>query len=140
MHITYENEQCEVLVVDDNIQKLIDQKANNRDLIEATIKSTNEIIDQLKTEQSELIEISAKFAQFTQNNAISVFNDDLDAYLDLLIREEEGKKQFGAKNDSVLKGIFKNIMLTWHGWFLTLFFKFRAKGRQTELYFAEKYF
>jgi hypothetical protein len=106
MHITYENEQKLVQVVDTNIQLMIDQKLSNQTIIQAAIDSTTDLIDQLTNEQNELITVSAKFANFTRQNAIAVFNDDLDAYLDLLIREEEAKKQAGAKNDKVLSGLF----------------------------------
>lgn len=105
MHISYENEQVQVDVVDENVQLLIDQKASNKVLIEAAIDSANQLIIQLEAEQTELINFSARFAHFTRQNAIAVFNDDLDSYLDLLIREEEAKKQAGAKNDQVLNGL-----------------------------------
>lgn len=105
MHISYENEQVKVSVIDQNIQDLIDQKVSNQKLIEAAIESAEDLIKLLEEEQKELIDISAKFAHFTRQNAIAVFNDDLDAYLDLLIREEESKKQAGANNDQVLNGL-----------------------------------
>lgn len=105
MHISYENDQVSVQVIDQNIQDLIDQKVSNQKLIEAAIDSAEQLIQLLEDEQKELINVSAKFAHFTRQNAIAVFNDDLDSYLDLLIREEESKKQAGAKNDQVLNGL-----------------------------------
>lgn len=105
MHITYENEQLQIDVIDQNVQDLIDQKVSNQKLIEAAIESTDLLVRQLEAEQKELINISARFAHFTKQNAIAVFNDDLDAYLDLLIREEEAKKQAGANNYQVLNGL-----------------------------------
>lgn len=105
MHISYENEQVKVDVIDQNIQDLIDQKVSNQKLIEAAIDSADQLAKQLEAEQKELIDVSARFAHFTRENAIAVFNDDLDAYLDLLIREEEAKKQAGANNDQVLNGL-----------------------------------
>jgi len=105
MHITYENQQIKVDVVDQNIQDLLDQKVSNQKLIEAAIDSADQLGQQLKAEQEELINVSARFAHFTRQNAITVFNDDLDAYLDLLIREEEAKKQAGSNNEQVLNGL-----------------------------------
>ena len=105
MHISYENKQVEVQVVDTNIQSMIDQKCDTHKLIEASIDSIQDLIKELEEEQREIINISAKFARFTHKNAIAVFNDDLDAYLDLLIREEESKRQSGAQNDQVLAGL-----------------------------------
>ncbi len=105
MHISYENTQVETQVIDSNVQSMIDQKVDHQKLIEASIDSANDLIDQLKQEQDEIIQVSAKFARFTSKNAIAVFNDDLDAYLDLLIREEEAKKQSGLQNDQVLNGL-----------------------------------
>lgn len=105
MHISYENEQVKVEVIDQNIQTLIDQKVSNQKLIEAAIDSADQLVKQLEAEQKELIDVSARFAHFTRQNAIAVFNDDLDAYLDLLIREEEAKKQADAQNDQVLNGL-----------------------------------
>jgi hypothetical protein len=105
MHISYENEQSEVQVIDQNIQDMINQKASHQTIVKAAIDSAQDLINQYEKEQKQIIDISAKFAHFTRKNAIVVFNDDLDAYLDLLIREEEGKKQAGADNESVLQGL-----------------------------------
>ena len=114
MHITYENEVIEVSVIDHNIQEMIDNKKSTKRLIKASIDSIDELVNKLKLEQKELIRASAKFANFTRHNAIAVFNDDLDAYLELLIKEEIAKKQAGAKNDQVLDGnlnLFNKILL-----------------------------
>ena len=91
MHITYENEIIELDVIDDSIKEMIEQQKN---------------------EQEELMTASAKFANFTRQNAIVAFNDDLDAYLELLINEEMSKKSSGAKNDQVLKGSLSNLFST----------------------------
>ena len=105
MHITYELIQIEQSVIDENVQKMIEQNESSKIVIESSIQSITDLIEQLKTEQQEIIEISSKFAVYTIRNAIAVFNDDLDSYLDLLIREEENKKQAGADNDQVLNGL-----------------------------------
>ena len=104
MHITYENEIIEKTVIDDNVKKMIDQKNSTKKIIEASIKSIDELLSKLKNEQRELIKASAKFANFIRHNAIALFNDDLDAYLDLLIKEEIEKKQAGASNQQVIDG------------------------------------
>lgn len=69
------------------------------------VKDAFDLIEQLKKEQKEIIEIATKFARFTNDNSILPFNADLNEYLDLLIREEEGKKAQGIDNDQVLKGL-----------------------------------
>ena len=104
MHITYENEVIEVTVIDDNVKKMIDKKIDTKQIIEASIKNIDELVRKLKIEQRELIRASAKFANFTRHNAIAVFNDDLDAYLELLIKEEIAKNQEGALNHQVIDG------------------------------------
>jgi hypothetical protein len=104
MYITYENEVIEVTVIDDNVKKMIDKKKDTKKIIEASIKSIDELVRKLKIEQRELIRASAKFANLTGRNAIAVFNDDLDAYLELLIKEEIAKNQEGASNQQVIDG------------------------------------
>ena len=64
-----------------------------------------DLIEQLKKEQQEIISISCKFARFINKNSILKFNSDLNDYLDLLIREEEGKNAQGADNESILQGL-----------------------------------
>ena len=112
MHITYENEIIEVDVIDDSIKEMIEQKKSNKRLIKGSIDSIKEMIEQQKNEQNELMMASAKFANFTRQNAIVAFNDDLDAYLELLINEEMSKKSAGSKNDQVLKGNQSNLFST----------------------------
>jgi hypothetical protein len=104
MHITYENEVIEKTVMDANVKKMIDAKKDTKLIVEASIKSIDDLVRKLKNEQGELIRASAKFANFTRHNAIAVFNDDLDAYLELLIKEEISKKQAGATNQQVIDG------------------------------------
>ena len=108
MHISYENVQVSINVIDQNIQSMLDQKIDHQKCVETAIDSAADLIQQLEDEQQALINVSAKFANFTRQNAIAIFNDDLDAYLDLMIREEEAKKQAGAENDQVLNGIYQN--------------------------------
>ena len=104
-HVMYENKEVSVQAMDENVKSLIEQKTSKREILEESIKSISKHVKQLEKEQSEIISISAKFAAFTKQHSIIVFNDDLDSYLDLLIREEVGKSQLGADNSEVLAGL-----------------------------------
>jgi GTP-binding protein EngB required for normal cell division len=105
MHITYENKQVLKNVIDQNVQKMIGEKAHTCEVVSAAIDNCVCRINELKAEQKVIIEISAKFAHFTRKNAIAVFNDDLEIYLEHLIKEEEGKRSFDAQNSSIIDGL-----------------------------------
>ncbi|CAF4944788.1 unnamed protein product, partial [Rotaria sp. Silwood1] len=105
MHITYENKRIVRTVIDDNVQKMISEKKNNYELISALIDNCDCLIKELKVEQDLITQISAKFANFTRQNAIAVFNDDLEDYLEHLIREEKEKRSKGSQNTSVIEGL-----------------------------------
>lgn len=107
MHITYENKHVERLVIDDNVQRMISAKQNKYELINTLIKSCDQLVTELKAEQNIIIEISAKFANFTRQNAIAVFNDDLEDYLEHLIKEEKEKRSKGSQNASIIDGLEK---------------------------------
>ncbi|CAF1523415.1 unnamed protein product, partial [Rotaria sordida] len=105
MHITYENKHIVRTVIDDNVQKLISEKKNNYEVISTLIDNCDCLIKELKVEQDLITQISAKFANFTRQNAIAVFNDDLEDYLEHLIREEKEKRSKGSQNTSVIEGL-----------------------------------
>ncbi|CAF3572212.1 unnamed protein product, partial [Rotaria socialis] len=105
MHITYENKQEVKYNIDENVENMIRKKTNNYELIIALIHHCDRLIEDLKCEQDVITEISAKFAHFTRKNAIAVFNDDLENYLEHLIKEEEGKHSAGSQNSSIIDGL-----------------------------------
>ena len=105
MHISYEYESEQEQLIDNNVQDMIDQRKNKKDIIKATIATLDANRKEFEDEQEKIIEISAKFATFLKQNAIAVFNDDLDAYLELSIREEQSKATAGAGNQVVLDGL-----------------------------------
>ncbi|CAF2726861.1 unnamed protein product [Rotaria sp. Silwood2] len=105
MHITYENKQEIKYDIDDNVQKMIREKTSNYELIVALNNHCDRLIEELQYEQGVITKIAAKFAYFTRKNAIAVFNDDLENYLEHLIKEEEGKRSAGSQNSSIIDGL-----------------------------------
>ena len=92
MHITYELVPVKKRVIDSNTSFIKNSKMSQKEKLEAFSKEINERIDKLKFEENTIITISAKFALFTKKNAILAFNDDIESYLNLCIKEEENKQ------------------------------------------------
>jgi hypothetical protein len=107
MHITYENKYVHKTAIDENVQKIINEKKNANDAITAFLDQCRALIKELEAEQEIITKTSAKLAYFIRKNAIAVFNDDLEKYLELLIQEEEKKRSAGSQNASVIDGLRK---------------------------------
>lgn len=108
MHITYKTKLKKRNMIDQNTAELIKSKTQKSDKIKAIIDRCNERLTKLQYEQMKINEISAKFAFFAENKSILVFNDDLENFLDLLIREEKGKLATCDENDTrILDGLVK---------------------------------
>jgi len=104
-HVLYELRVTRREVVDSRVEELMRERADRMSVLKEAIDKIDVLIARLKKEQKQIIAISAGLAHYTKRNAIVVFNDDLDAYLDMLIREEKAKRQAGANNQSVVDGL-----------------------------------
>ena len=105
MHVRYEYIGEEEDVIDQSVQDMINQKMSSKAMLEAAIETLRSRIEEYENEQASMISIGAKFALFLKQNAIAIFNDDLEEYLNLVIREEEQKQQSGDNNENVLLGL-----------------------------------
>ncbi len=105
MHTTYDLIPRKRIVKDKNMNDAINAKMSVKDKLEAFNKEINVRIEKLKSEETTIITISAKFALFTKTNAILAFNDDIENYLNLCIREEESKNFVGNQSSSILNSL-----------------------------------
>ena len=105
MHITYDLIPIKRRITDKNMNDAINAKMSVRDKLEAFNKDINERIEKLKSEEMTIITISAKFALFTKTNAILAFNDDIENYLNLCIREEESKNIVSNQSSPILNSL-----------------------------------
>ena len=107
MHSLKDCKEVLVQVLDPNIQKMIDQKREKKDIIEAAINSANQMVKTCEAEQEQIIKASAKLANYIKKSGIIYYNPDLEEYMNLLIQEEEQKNKAGGTNSAVLDGLRK---------------------------------
>ncbi|GBC01566.1 hypothetical protein RclHR1_04230011 [Rhizophagus clarus] len=107
MHITYENRYIINDIIDENVELQISGTRSDQETKRAIIEEHQRRGDQLRKEQTEIKEISLKFAQFLRQNAIAAFNDAYADYLDLFINEEKIKRNANSSNydDRILEGL-----------------------------------
>jgi hypothetical protein len=98
MHIRYKITPVKKKVIDENIRDDKLDKLSKIDKLKAVNGIYDRRIEKLIKEQEFITKISAKFAYFTKTNAIVPFNDIIESYLDILIQEENNKKNNGVSN------------------------------------------
>jgi GTPase SAR1 family protein len=91
--------------IDKNVQEQLNNAKSNKEKISIQKNAIEKRIRDLRKEQDKIVEISAKFAHFTKQNAILAFNDDIDKYLDLCIQEEENKCSIDPTHEQILAGL-----------------------------------
>jgi septation ring formation regulator EzrA len=70
---------------------------------ETWLSTIHNRINDLKEEQQCMMEIAVKLSCYLHRNAISPYNDDFIAYLDLFIHEEQLKQTVDHQNDIILE-------------------------------------
>jgi predicted GTPase len=102
MHMTYDVKQIPKMVNDSNVEVQIKTKEQQQSQINRFINENEKKIKEYIDEKSTLSNVCAKLSRFVQQNAIYVVNDDIDRYLQHLIKEEE-KVNAGGKNHIILQ-------------------------------------
>ena len=67
--------------------------------------AVNQLIDDLRNEQSMILIECAKLSRFLRANAITAYNDDTIEYMKYHIEEEKRKQQEGTENSEVIQGL-----------------------------------
>ncbi|XP_035715381.1 uncharacterized protein LOC110859490 [Folsomia candida] len=108
MKITYETFIVEKEV--HNVEKHLElqNQENSIEIVEQYVNSFGIYIDDLRQEQEEITKASIEFAKFLRVNAITPFNNAMDAYMEHFIREEWNKMASpGGGNPKVYEGLQK---------------------------------
>uniref|UniRef100_A0A914YYQ2 G domain-containing protein n=1 Tax=Panagrolaimus superbus TaxID=310955 RepID=A0A914YYQ2_9BILA len=89
LHIRFIQREVEKEVEDENVRRSIDQNKSEIEIQLDAIKSLEERIDEYEKVQADIDQILAKFASFLKENAILAYNDTVEDYLKLNIRDEK---------------------------------------------------
>ncbi|XP_041461184.1 uncharacterized protein LOC121412439 [Lytechinus variegatus] len=101
MHITYDLVKTETEFLSPKIQSEINRIRNKKSKIQTMIHEINNKIEELKVEEKIIMETAAKFGSFLKSNALIPYNDAVDDYLDMCIKQEEAK-QGKYRNETIL--------------------------------------
>lgn len=85
MHIYYATKLTEVKVVDKNVNLQIKDREGAALSAKQILESMEKLQTKHKNEQKSILQVTAKFAVFLKNNAISPYNDAYKAYIEFLI-------------------------------------------------------
>ncbi|XP_054753483.2 uncharacterized protein LOC129259205 [Lytechinus pictus] len=91
MHLTYDLITTETEFLSQEIQSEINEIRGKKVVKQALITKIENKIEELKAEEKVIVEIAAKFGSFLKANAIIPYNDAVDDYLDMCIKQEETK-------------------------------------------------
>ena len=94
MHITYRYQEYTIYIDMKPNNQIRTINHSNRSIIsyETWLSTIHNRINDLKEEQQCMIDIAMQLAYYLHRNAISPYNDDFVAYLDLFIHEEQLKQ------------------------------------------------
>jgi hypothetical protein len=98
MHIIKETIEKKVIVNDGGVEK---QLADHADVIVAkqqTIQDLRTRVGEYKGEHDQIQKAAAQFSDFLSREAIALYNDKTQAYIEFLINEEEAKVHAGKSN------------------------------------------
>lgn len=97
MHMTYDLERVNKRVIDNRVKILLDEKNDDASKLQCFITKVNSYVEELKQEQRQITDICAQFGCYLKKNAITPFNDEVDAHLQMLIKQEETKPDRSQK-------------------------------------------
>ncbi|KAH8585939.1 hypothetical protein B0O99DRAFT_474606, partial [Bisporella sp. PMI_857] len=98
MHVIKETIEKTVIVNDGGVEK---QLADHADVVVAKQQTITELkwrIEEYKSEHEQIQKAAAQFSNFLRREAIALYNDKTQAYIEFLINEEEAKVHAGKKN------------------------------------------
>ena len=102
MHITYRYQEFPTYI-EMETRSSSQQQTRSSIPYETWLSTIHNRINDLKEEQQFMMEIAVKLSCYLHRNAISPYNDDFIAYLDLFIHEEQLKQTVDHQNDIVLE-------------------------------------
>eukprot|EP00112_Aurelia_sp_Birch-Aquarium-sp1_P022971 Seg667.3 transcript_id=Seg667.3/GoldUCD/mRNA.D3Y31 product="hypothetical protein" protein_id=Seg667.3/GoldUCD/D3Y31 len=91
MHMTYDLEQVKKRVIDQHVKSLLNEKDDDATKIKKFIENVNIYADELREEQQKITDICAQFGCYLKKNAITPYNDQIDAHIEMLINQEESR-------------------------------------------------
>ena len=91
MHMTYDLEQVKKRVVDQHVKSLLSEKDDDATKLKKFIENVYKYAEELREEQHEITDICAQFGCYLKKNAITPYNDQIDAHIEMLINQEESK-------------------------------------------------
>jgi GTPase SAR1 family protein len=97
LHVTYEIHEHTVTVQDSEIQKQLQDHAEDITLRQTAIKNHEQRIEEYRSEHDTIQKATAQFIIFLKASSITPYNDATITYLEYLIKEEETKVQVGRR-------------------------------------------
>ena len=91
MHMTYDMEKETVRVINKHKESLLNKEKGHATKLADFINRVQVYVEELKKEQTQITNICAQFGCYLKKNAITPFNDEIDAHLQMLIKQEKNK-------------------------------------------------
>lgn len=107
MHITYNTTLVEKEFLSDEVEAQINKKSDMKEKKKAFIKELEKRISELEEEKRTIFHRASHFGVFLIRNAMIPYNDSFSDYLDMLIRDEEGKER-EIRNDKRITQLKKD--------------------------------
>ncbi|XP_063960602.1 uncharacterized protein LOC129267962 [Lytechinus pictus] len=112
MHLTYELQITEKEFLSTHTQQQINTICNFKAKKEAFINEINKKVEELKAEQKIILATGAKFGSYLEANALITYNDAVEEYLEMCIKQEKAKpvtlrKEGVLENMSKMKAEYK---------------------------------
>ena len=91
MRITYELEKTTEKILNETAQKKLSDNQSHVTNLNNFVEKINTYIEEMIEEETEITTISAQFACYLKQNAMTPFNDAIDSHLNMLLKQERGK-------------------------------------------------
>jgi GTPase SAR1 family protein len=98
MHVLYELHEETGTFVDEEVKKQLSLHADDITIKQTAIYTANKLINEYKAEHAKIQEAAAQFGLFLKKYSITPYNDATLDYLEVLIKEENGKVQAGGSS------------------------------------------
>ncbi|EPE30994.1 P-loop containing nucleoside triphosphate hydrolase [Glarea lozoyensis ATCC 20868] len=112
MHVLYELHEQTGIVKDLEIEKQLNDHADDLTIRQAATYKAEKLINEYEGEHAQIQKAAAQFGLFLKKYSITPYNDATLDYLDVLIKEENGKVQAGGntrKLDTLKKDRAKHV-------------------------------
>ncbi|XP_041472269.1 uncharacterized protein LOC121421583 [Lytechinus variegatus] len=106
MHLTYEIQLKEKEFLSTQAQQQLNAIHDTKTKKEAFINEINKKVEELKAEQKIIMATGAKFGSFLKANALITYNDAVEEYLEMCIKQEKAKP-VTLRKESVLENMTK---------------------------------